>query len=755
MNHPIRTLGWPEDLLVSLVAMLAGWAALWSWAPLVARPHRFLLAALVAGAVIVGLGALGRRFRVPAALVVVVQALGCTVWFSHHFAVDHGIGSWLPTPDRLHNLASLVRQGTVTINHYTSPVPVQFTEVVVFLAVGGALMLLAVDLFVCGLRRPSLAALPILLTLTIPISVLVERLALPVFVVTALLFLVLLAWQQHRRVRSWGREVGRGGVRRHLHSLLTGAAAVAVVAIGGALLLPGLVPVSHGIALTGPGGHDNGDRANNVTVANPLINIRRDLLRRTHTPMLTARTNAPDPSYLRLAVLDQFTGDQWRPSTRQLPSGNDADGPLPQAPGLTNAVPGVQTQWRLHLARNFETSWLPTPYPANQIKVAGDWRYDSTTLDVTNVGKPSASEGLRYDVDAFAPHFGPQLLRLTSVEAPPSIQVPMTRLPAGLPPVIRRVAKRVVRGAHSEYARAVALQDWFRRDGGFTYSTEAGPGSGMQLIADFITHGKVGYCEQFATAMAVMGRTLGIPARVVVGFVHPKRVGPDTYRYTSDNLHAWPEFYFDGAGWVRFEPTPAVRTGRAPAYTRPQQQATAPTPPKPLPAPTHTTLPQLQTQAGQHHGQRATAEVPGWVVALVVLVLAAGLALVPYRMRSRRRRRWLAAGQPPAAFAHGAWQELRATSIDHGLPWPAQRSPRETLHRLQGRVAPEPDLARSLAGLCSFEERARYASRFEPTAAEQQHVRETVLAWSAAVRRGAPDRTRRRARWLPRSVFGQ
>ena len=56
--------------------------------------------------------------------------------------------------------------------------------------------------------------------------------------------------------------------------------------------------------------------------------------------------------------------------------------------------------------------------------------------------------------------------------------------------------------------------------------------------------------------MALMGRSLGIPSRVAVGFLRPEQVGQDTYVYSSRDLHAWPEMYFGGIGWVRFEPTP-------------------------------------------------------------------------------------------------------------------------------------------------------------------------------------------------------
>ena len=86
----------------------------------------------------------------------------------------------------------------------------------------------------------------------------------------------------------------------------------------------------------------------------------------------------------------------------------------------------------------------------------------------------------------------------------------------------------------------------------------------MDLLAAFVTNDRVGYCEQFAAAMAAMGRVLGIPSRVVVGFLDGTTQESGRILYTSDDRHAWPEMYFTGVGWVRFE----ADTGLAPARRR-------------------------------------------------------------------------------------------------------------------------------------------------------------------------------------------
>ena len=119
----------------------------------------------------------------------------------------------------------------------------------------------------------------------------------------------------------------------------------------------------------------------------------------------------------------------------------------------------------------------------------------------------------------------------------------------------------------------MALQNWFREN--FDYSTDVNLGNGSDDLVRFLSEGeggRTGYCEQFAAAMAVMARELGIPARVAVGFLQPEHIEGDTWVYSSHDLHAWPELFFSGSGWVRFEPTPSTRASGVPEYT--QQEVT-------------------------------------------------------------------------------------------------------------------------------------------------------------------------------------
>ena len=120
------------------------------------------------------------------------------------------------------------------------------------------------------------------------------------------------------------------------------------------------------------------------------------------------------------------------------------------------------------------------------------------------------------------------------------------------------LARRVVGSARTPYAAVLALESWFRRQGGFRYEELPPPSAGAPLVA-FVTQTRAGYCQHFAGAMALMLRMLGIPARVAVGFTSgtPK---DDAWVVTDHDAHAWVEVWFEGHGWVPFDPTPGRGT---------------------------------------------------------------------------------------------------------------------------------------------------------------------------------------------------
>ncbi len=744
----------------AVVGFLAAWVALFSWSGMIAEPSGFLVPVGVSGLVLALAGSALRWLRVASYAVAAVQAVLGLLLLNAFFASGSSLLGVVPTGASLSRLAVLVENGARALNYYAAPVESFSTATQALLAACGLLVVYAVDVLALGLRRPPLAALPLLVALSVPVTILLEDLALPVFVVCAVLFVRLLAAERHDR---WGRGRGDDLPHRGPDDGRTvadpGRGLVWQVALGAvvlALLLAPLLPVTDALPDDGLGegvGTGAGDVRLNTTV-NPFISLRRELIEQTGTPLLYARTESDDTAYLRTTVLDRFSGQEWRPSQRDLPSDQMADGVLPGPPGLAPGTGGPESDWDFELAPSYTTSWLPLPYPLREIEVEGNWRYDERTFDVALV-RGRAPLGLEYAARAFTPRVTAAQLD-GALRPPTSVREAGTALPRDLPPVIAQTAREVTRGADSGFAQAVALQDWFRTSGGFTYSLEQRDGSGMDLLADFVTTDRVGYCEQFATAMATMARTLGIPARVAVGFLAPEREPDGRLLYTSDTRHAWPELYFSGAGWVRFEPTPGGRTGATPDYTRqsPDEPTAAPTPSdeaSPEAAAEPESLPEDSADGAGDAG------LPWWslLVPVGLVLLAGGPTLLRRRQRSRR----LADGPSVTdeAAAEGAWDELRAVVLDEGRTWPRSRTPREQARRVAAQAdAATPEDLRALEALLVEVERIRYAGGRTGggvrEAARTQEVEQTLVRWQRLLRTDEGRVARWRRHWWPASL---
>lgn len=729
---------------VPLLAALTGWVALFSWSPMVTEPGRFLAPALFAGLVMSLVGS-GLRLRVGSAYVVAgAQLLTGVLFLNAVGAARQSLATVLPTVASVGLVAKAIGNGAATLNAYSAPVEQNAADTRALLLACALAVLWSVDVLAVGLRRPSMAAIPLLVALSVPVSILREDLAVPVFAGTALLFLRLLSAERFAassvRAGTWWQ--------------------VAVGAVVLALLAAPLVPVTDLLHRNGGGGGSVSALGNGFdrTGVNPFIHLRRDLVAQTHTPLVYAETKAPSTSYLRTTVLDEFTSSEWRPSRRILPDSNSANGVFPSPPGLAAGLQASEDVWSLQVAPEFLTTWLPLPYPIRELEVPGSWRYDARTLDVSLVG--ATPSPLRYRATAFTPAISAKLLLQSRAAVPAQLLQRMTELPKNFPSVITRRARELTRGDSTNFEKAVALQDWFRQGGGFRYSLEQRSGSGLDLLAAFVTDDRVGYCEQFAAAMAAMGRVLGIPSRVVVGFLNGTQQQDGRILYTSDDRHAWPEMYFSGAGWVRFEPTPGERAGVTPPWTRqstqtPLQSALPNIVPNRVPA-----ARKDQAAAKSRTSQNGGASIPWQPVATLLAVLLLGFAPAAVRRVQRRRR---LASHDIADLAEGAWAELRATALDLGLDWPERRSPREQARRVVAQVPAENSQVVALEGLLIRVERGRYGPGERPgtlagepsrDVGEQLRTQtaETVRVWRQAMC-GSVNRERGwRGRILPASL---
>lgn len=599
--------------------------------------------------------AASRKRWLPTLVGVVVLMVLLTVFFAARTAFLFLI----PTFDTWEQFGDLVQAGSLSINGQS--VPAEVTVGIMFLlCFGVGAIAIVADLIAVTWRRPALAGVPLLVILAIPATIGIALSDGFSFVLSAVAYLVLLRAGQP--LRQTGRSVGLGAV------------AVAV-----ALILPlVLPPVEESEATTDAfGGY--------IAGVNPVLNLGADLRRNLPRTVLTYSTLSGSANYLRLVSLQNFTAETWEPDPPVIDERNRPTR-VGAPPGLAAGI-GFENETTWVDVNNLGSPWLPVPYPTTSISgLVGNWYWDAEALTFTSPNRNARGE--EYRVASIDVQPTPQQLTSAGSVIPDGFDKYLA-LPGDLPAIISDTARQVVADASSNYGMAVALQKYFR-DGGFEYSEtapvdEGYDGTGMEVLAKFLV-ARSGYCVHFASAMAVMARTLGIPSRVAVGFLPGTQTddlvqGRVAYRVTTQNVHSWPELYFEGIGWIRFEPTPG--RGFVPTYA---DEATpgvpAPAPPA-TPAPTATPTPTpsgaavpLDPNNPADPGPNAQGALAWLWISLVVLVIALLLllpAIVRALQRSIRMRR-LARGSPSAGTG---WRELLQTADDLGIEIDESDTPRQ------------------------------------------------------------------------------
>ena len=165
------------------------------------------------------------------------------------------------------------------------------------------------------------------------------------------------------------------------------------------------------------------------------------------------------------------------------------------------------------------------------------------------------SSKIRYEVSSVLPAVPPAELREDSSLYPDSIRATYLQLPA-LDPRIKNLALQVAAGSHDEYDIAANVERYLIAHYAYTLDLTGTPGAADPL-AGFLFGSRAGNCEYFASAMTVMLRDVGIPARYATGFLQGEYndIGGD-YIVRESDAHAWVEVYFPTYGWIAFDPTP-------------------------------------------------------------------------------------------------------------------------------------------------------------------------------------------------------
>lgn len=765
---------------LAVCAAVATLAAALALLPLV-EPANWILgtAFLLTAQTLVGVTA--RRVPLPRPLTPAVQALASLVLLTFFFARDEAFFGLLPGPAAFAEFGRLLAEGGHDVGRYAIPAPV--TDGIELMLLGGVVLIgLLVDALAVTFRSAAPAGLPLLALYSVAAGLSPEGAGWWWFLCAAGGYLLLLLAEGRERLSQWGRvftDRGRPGSPGYQPGSVEGPATAPVrtgrrigaLTLGLSLVVPALMPsLGSGLLDAARGGGGGvGQNGGTVSAVNPLVALQDSLNQAEDRTALTYTTNtrSTEEMYLRIVALDQFDGASWKPSERRI---DEVPDPLPNPPGLSPEVRTEKVRSNLVAADWYAQNWLPMPYPASRVSLDGRWRFEPEGR--TLVGdRGQTTRGARYQVESLLVQPTARQLRQAG-EPPRPVLEEYTKVPESLPPVVERTARRVTRDAPDDYERAVRLQDWFAADGGFIYDTRVRAGSGSAAIANFLQQ-KEGFCVHFAFSMAAMARTLDIPARVAVGFTPGTAEADGRMSVGLKDAHAWPELYFEGVGWTRFEPTPT--RGSPPSYAQPDIPDSGDGPaeelpdrgqssePTPEPSDSESCDAQAKRQDPQC-GQAAPADDSGsggggFPVGEAAAVAAAallvpGLLMLPmlWRMRSRARRLGLrgraAAGKDPGRVVLDAWRELIDSGWDYGVIPDESATPRKAAERIVRVGDLGPEAAEAAFRVALDVEQVLYAPQPRPGTG----VRQDVLRVREALREAAPRTLRLRALLLPPSA---
>lgn len=421
---------------------------------------------------------------------------------------------------------------------------------------------------------PLLAVLPPVALVAFADSVLDDG-ARPLYAIAFLAATMLLVFVDGlRRVRGWGPVWAWQG-RRRFWSATRGAQRVAAIVVGVALLTPWILPGFRSAPLV-----DLTAIGSDVVSLDPFVSLRADLERDESVDLFEVRSTGPDgeavPAYWRMLALDSYDGaqGQWTASNM---NGLGSPGVVTPA-SLVSSYPegSIQVEQQFRALTDLGSPWLPLAYEVTSIDLRGEVvHYDEDKGAVAHEG--GLDSGTSYAATSQVPVPAPEDLDAVTIDD--FRQLPAyfryTNLPGEVPAAALTVAELWTKGISSPYRQVLAIQDRFL-SGAFAYSLDPPkvPGGQDPLIA-FLLRTRIGFCQQFATAMAILVRELRLPARVAIGYRSPATPSDDgTYTVSSDQAHSWVEVLFPRYGWLAFEPTPGFWSNpvaAAGSYLNPEQ----------------------------------------------------------------------------------------------------------------------------------------------------------------------------------------
>ncbi|WP_051640097.1 transglutaminase domain-containing protein [Cellulomonas sp. URHE0023] len=645
-----------------------------------------LVGGLALGVAVAGVGA-WRRWS--AVTVVAVLVLVFFVAGGPLAAPNSTIAGFLPTPSTITELASGLASTWKQMLTLQPPVGTSGTLLVAMFSMALAGAAIAVTLALRA-RRPAVAASAALLPVVAVVGAIVlgtRTPSIPPVLTGTVLAVVLLPWAAWRS----------GGLRARRLVSTTMLLVVAVAA--GTFGAPAVVASTERFVVRDEIVPPFDPR----DYPSPLSAFRDFVKQDADTPLFTV-AGLPDGARVRLATMDRYDGIVWNVA---------GDGSAEASGEFRRVGDVIETSARGQQAKvtirveDLQGVWLPTVGQATSFDVtdpaaANGLRYnDATGAAVVTEG---VHRGLTYEVDVIVP----PVADAETVGRAPAADIAQPA-PSGVPDIVSITAADVARDAGSPVQIASALSSWLNEQGYFSHgNVDAGDypslsGHGADRVTSLLgADVMVGDGEQYAAALALMARDMGLPARVVLGFVPSIDADGESAdgstTVTGKDIQAWVEIAFQGYGWLPFDPTPppeqTPQENDREKQSEPNPQVVQPPPPPPG----DVTPPDEDTEQPQVDDSEPTDdEAPLWlrvtrlagVVSIPLVVLVSPfVVIVLLKVRRRRRRRRTA---DPVARVAGGWDELLDAARDLRHPTGGLATRNESARALAASFEDVPD----------------------------------------------------------------
>jgi transglutaminase-like putative cysteine protease len=304
-------------------------------------------------------------------------------------------------------------------------------------------------------------------------------------------------------------------------------------------------------ALESQGGRGSGDiygNQLNLGLGNPLAET---VVFTVKAPTLS---ESPPRYYWRGFVYDHYDNNQWK---NTFPQNEDFE-PSNEFLPITDSA--GRTATRFIITTQIKQSLLYTPTQPSWVSRPGQIRITMNEMGERDIAAwfayPNLSPGERFEVEAVIANPSIQDLQSAGGGYPEWVLNRYLQLPDDFSPRIRALAEELTLGIETPYEKAVAITNFLRREIVYANPLPEPPPDNVNGLEWMLFDSKVGFCNYYASAEVLMLRSVGIPARMAVGFAEGDvDLQEGNYTVRSLDAHAWPEVYFPGIGWIEFEPT--------------------------------------------------------------------------------------------------------------------------------------------------------------------------------------------------------